>query len=224
MYRFIQIIGIAALTLLAGSSRAELVYSWGQVRDTDSHLSWKYFKSLTEGQSLGYSPATVGQTSELFLHYAPPDSGGVLPGYTPTPGWRVVDYITSGDGMMFSLSWQDDYYYQTVFFPPSFLDSFGYTSRYFSAGAGAVYERTILGALVADDTGWVPVKIESSYDQNHYGYVWGTEKGIINPGVADAIGASGYLMVRSIPEPSISTLMLLGIGGLGLLARHRARG
>ena len=88
MNKSIQMIGIAAMALSAVSAKAALVYSTGEVRDTKSNLSWKYFESLTAGESLGYSPATVGQTSELFLHYAPPNSGGVLPGYTPLWGGR----------------------------------------------------------------------------------------------------------------------------------------
>lgn len=222
MNKSIQMIGIAALALAAVSAKAELVYTTGKVLDTESNLSWKYFESLTAGESLGYSPATVGQTSALFLHYAPPDSGGALPGYTPSVG-GVVDYTTSGDGMMFSISWQGSYYDPKPYVPPSLIDSFGYTFSHDGMGPGSDYWTKLI-PFVADDVGWLPVLIQSTYAANQYGNIWGNEKGIIDPGVTDAIGASGYLMVSSIPEPSISTLLLLGIGGLGLLARYRARG
>ena len=222
MNKSIQMIGIAAIALSAGNAKATLVYSPGEVRDTQSNLSWKYFESFTAGESSGYSPATVGQTSELFLHYAPPDSGGVLPGYAPTYG-GVVDYTTSGDGMMFSISWEGTYYDPKPYVPPSLIDSFGYTISYGGGGPSTDYVSK-LTPFVADDVGWLPVLVQSTFAANQYGNIWGNEKGIINPGVADAIGAAGYLMVNSIPEPPISALLLLGIGGLGLLARHRARG
>lgn len=90
MNKTIQMVVAAVLALSAVSAKAALVYSTGEVRDTQSNLSWKYFPSITAGESLGYSAATVGQTSELFLHYAPPDSGGVLPGYNPPWGGSLT--------------------------------------------------------------------------------------------------------------------------------------
>ena len=124
--------------------------------------------------------------------------------------------------MMFSISWNGTYY-QPNYLPPSLINSFGATFGKPSMGPGD-NAWTKLIPFVADGAGWLPVLIQSTWAANQYGGIWGNEKGIINPGAADAIGASGYLMVASIPEPSISTLLLIGIGGLGLLARHRDRG
>ena len=137
-------------------------------------------------------------TVEVCYPVTPPFGGG-------------VDYTTSGDGMMFSVSWKTTYYDGGQISPPSLIDSFGYTSSYgIDDGSFAWNSWAKLIPYVADGAGWLPVLIKSTEAWNQYGNIWGNEKGIINPGVADAIGASGFLMVTSIPEPSISTLMLLG--------------
>ena len=245
--KLLRLAAVASTTLFATSAQAELVYSSDKVFDTESNLSWKAFEILDAGAAAGYAAASVAQTSELFLHYAPPDSEGVLPGYTPTSG-GVTDYVTSSDGTSFAISWQSSYYFVDDYQAPSLLDAFGANISYASVGPYSESGIALI-PLIADGETWLPVLLRSTGTANQYGDVWGVEEGAINPDSSlipidgifyecrdfcyeipnpyfDDTGAlklGGYLMVSSVPEPSNYALFLLGAGSVMLFAQRRRR-
>lgn len=246
--KLLRLATVGSITLFATGAQAVLVYSSGEVFDPESNLSWKAFQTLDAGAAAGYAAASVAQTSELFLHYAPPDSGGVLPGYTNTSS-RVTEYITSGDGTSFAISWESYYYTSVGYRPPSLLDAFGFNISYDASGPGIKGGNALI-PLVADGGAWVPVLLRSTVAGNQYGNVWGVEEGAINPDASlipvnggftkcdpycydipnpyfndtGALKLGGYLMVSSVPEPSNHVLLLIGVGSVMLFARRRRRG
>jgi hypothetical protein len=248
MNTFARIFGLAAIALCAVDAHAELEYSPSQVFDPESGLSWRVFDTLATGQAAGFAAATVDQTAELFLHYAPPDSGGVLPGYHPLSGddWtvgKVTDYTTSGNGRSYSVSWEGLYLDETGSYRPPSLINLG--SNVHWEGVPKAEAGSSLVALALDGVGWSPVLISSTITANQYGLAWGREEGIIDPipdqfsgcrlSVSEEYGPTcsfilddsgafkigGYLMVSSVPEPSIPASLLVGIAGLVLLGGQR---
>jgi hypothetical protein len=240
MKKSARYLGMFAIIFYSAASHAELIYSPNTVLDTATGTTWRAYSTVEAGLSNGFKPATVDQTAALFLHFAPPDSGGKLPGYNPEVG-GIKSMVTSEDGTSFSLSYESSYLYKGSS-PPSLIDAFGYNVEFGGQGPGSYRIFSLVG-LVQDGDSWASVLIRDSGAANQYGKVWGNNLGVINPaenlflGLTDyficmngcshfdgnpyldssgAIKLGGYLMVSSVPElpPAISLftgLMLLSL-------------
>lgn len=243
MNKFIQVLGGGALALPSVCAYAEISYLANAVFDTESGLYWRRFDKLEQGQALGFSWASVTQTADLFLHYAPPDADGNLPGYNHEPGRaRILSYTTSGDGMSYAFTWDADYY-SLNYLPPVLSNPFGHNIYYGNQPFGN-YTDALLAWLSGDIGQPVPVLFRDVTYHNQYGYASGAVEGIINPPSEStdvcppcnyydpetgfgypvdyykndgSLKVAGYLMVgSSVPEPSHHVLFLAGIAGIAL--------
>lgn len=241
MNKFVQVLGGgAALAICALSANAEISYSPNTVFDTESGLYWRLFETLEEGQSAGFSWASVAQTADLFLHYAPPDAEGTLPGYEPDWG-GIVSYTTSGDGMSYAFSWESSYDFEN-YLPPVLSGPFGYNISYGIPGPRSVMTDVLIAQVSGDNHQAVPVLFRDAIQADQYGWIAGEVEGIIDPpresidvcpcyyydygdgetktidyyNADGTLKTAGYLMVSSVPEPSHHVLFLAGIAGIAL--------
>ena len=240
-------VALVCTASVVGVARAALVYSAGEVLDTQTGFSWKNFQSLDAGTRAGYRPATVPRTIELFLHYSPPGSNSVS-GWTPMWG-AVFDHRRSPDGRHLSFQWTGEYFDDR---PPSLAETLEADIRY---GYGFKDPFTYaLMPFVSDSNRWMQILIrnDSAYDQ--YNSSWGSGELFVDVRRSDlpppdfrpldctvpwqfchvprdshpyydpdgALHKSGFLMIRSvpgIPEPSVYAMFLFGVGLLALRFR-----
>lgn len=238
MNKFIEILGGGALALSSVCAHAEISYLPNAVFDAESGLYWRLFETLDQGQAAGFSWASVDQTANLFLHYAPPDANGTLPGYDPDWG-GILSYTTSGDGMSYSFTWESTYMLEN-YLPPVLSGPFGDTISYGMPAPNSFITHALMvevsGAESGDEP--VPVLFRKATAADQYGYIYGSVEGIIDPpsesidvcpcyyyvdGEAfevdyynddGSLKIAGYLMVSSVPEPSQHVLFLAGIAGI----------
>lgn len=242
MNKFVQVLGGGAFALSSICAHAEISYLPNAVFDSQSGLYWRHFETLEQGQSLGFDWASADQTADLFLHYAPPDTDGRLPGYDPEWG-GILSYTTSGDGTSYAFTWESTYDLDN-YLPPVLSDPFGYNFDY---GGGAPYlthTKVLLTSVSGDMGQGVPVLFRDGLQANQYGWIAGEVEGIIDP-TSESLGCpcyyydvytgetaeadyynddgglkvAGYLMVSSVPEPSHQVLFLAGIAGIVLRRR-----
>jgi hypothetical protein len=245
MKHLLSVVLTPLLIIGYGNTSAGLIYSPSVVTDTETMLSWSLFNLQENGDSQGYRVATIQETAQLFLHYAPPDSGGVLPDYNPSFG-GVSHYNTSGDGMSFSVSWESCWHETCLNTqPPTLLNALESTVA-FDLICG--HEEGLI-ALVSNEIDFSQVLLTSNHFSNQYEMSWGAESGIISESIEPylpihnydytlvskpsshpypnpyytenhEVRIGGYLMVRSVPEPEVWKMVLLGLTGLTIIIRR----
>jgi hypothetical protein len=236
---------LVAGCLASGSAAASLIYSGRTIFDPLTEFDWQLFDSVEKGALQGYRVASDSQLSELFLHYAPHDNGGELPGYEK-PEYGGVELTTREDGRMFNVRWRASSY-GNYSHPPSLLAlgaSFGFGDGYM------VPNTKVLLAKVDSSDGYLDVLLRSSNSADQYGSVEGREEGYIAPELSVIQGdhwweefycqiwdcswdglnpyltetgdfrSSGFIMV-SVPEPSTYLLMLPGLLVISSLGNRR---
>ncbi|AAZ97911.1 hypothetical protein Tbd_1958 [Thiobacillus denitrificans ATCC 25259] len=240
MNKFIEILGGGVLALSSVCAHAEISYFPDAVFDSESGLYWRLFETLEQGEAAGFSWASVDQTADLFLHYAPPDANGTLPGYDPDWG-GILSYTTSGDGMSYSFTWESSYDYDN-YLPPLLSDPLGYSISYGTPGPHSPMTDALLAQVSGDNQEAVTVLLRDVTQADQYGWIAGEVEGIIDPpsqSIDDcpcpfydertaaitmvdyynddgSLNIAGYLMVSSVPEPTPPALFLAGIAGIAL--------
>lgn len=242
MNKFIEILSGGALALSSVCAHAEISYLPNAVFDSESGLYWRLFGTREQGQAAGFSWASVDQTAGLFLHYAPPDAKGELPGYNPDWG-GILSYATSGDGMSYSFSWESSDYFDN-YLPPILSDPFGHNLAYGGGWPRSLYTEALLASISSEMGRAIPVLFRDARQSDQYGWHAGEVEGIIDP-TPESIGCpcyyldprdftrktvdyynddgtlktAGYLMVSNVPEPTPQLLFLAGIAGIVLRRR-----